>query len=197
LLENGVSKDETSLVLKCEDIEGLLPVHIALVVDASQSMFEPWKGETRAEVLERAVDEFIDSVKFVNGTSMHIVPFAGREIEGRVWKDWNFTAEDAKADFDEYDQLIGRTDFNTPMWEEPTGKHVLEIFKSKPATDRKVVVFLTDGAHENPNGNNPFEREKVIEDLQSRGIEFYSVTFDPDAFDSVNDLKDISQACFR
>lgn len=194
LLENGVSKDESSLVLKCEEIEGLLPVHIALVVDASQSMFESWKGETRADVLERAVDEFIDSVKFVNGTSMHIVPFAGNETEARVWGDWNFTAEDAKEDFLLYDRLNGRTDFNTPMFEEPSGKHVLEIFKSKPAFDRKVVVFLTDGAHDNPNGNNPFEREKIIEDLQSRGIEFYSVTFDPDGFDSVNDLKDISQA---
>ena len=54
LSENGVSKDLTSLILKCDEIDGELPIHIALVVDASTSMFDPWmNGETRADVLER------------------------------------------------------------------------------------------------------------------------------------------------
>jgi len=194
LLENGVSKDETSLVLKCEEIEGQLPVHIALVLDASSSMFEDWRGETRADALMRAGEEFIDSIKFVNGTSLHVVPFSGKTIENRVWGDWNYNTDDAKEDFNLYDMITGRTDFNAPLWKEPTGKHVLEIFKSRPPNDRKVVVFLTDGQHDNPNGNNNFEKEKVIEDLQSRGIEFYSVTFDPDGFGSANDLKLVSQS---
>ncbi|MER3328920.1 MAG: hypothetical protein RIF34_05020, partial [Candidatus Kapaibacterium sp.] len=140
LSENGISKDLTSLIMKCADIDGELPVHIALVVDASTSMFNPWRnGETRADVLKRAVGEFIDSVKFKNGTSMHIVPFAGNNIPPDVWKDWNFNAKDSKADFVFYRQLEGRTDFNVPIYKEPNGKHVLEIFKSRPINERKAV----------------------------------------------------------
>lgn len=195
LSENGVSKDATSLVLKCEEIDGELPIHIALVVDASQSMFNPWQnGETRADVLERAVAEFIDSVKFRNGTSVHIVPFSGNKIDASIWKDWNTTNPDAKADFDFYRQLVGRTDFNTPMFKDPNGRNVLEIFKSRPINDRKAVVFLTDGAHDNTNGNNPFEKDFIKEELQKRGIEFYSITFAADSPESVNDLKQISEA---
>ncbi len=195
LSENGISKDLTSLIMKCAEIDGELPVHIALVVDASVSMFNPWNnGETRADVLKRAVAEFIDSVKFGNGTSMHIVPFSGNSIPQDVWKDWNYNAKDTKADFAFYRQLEGRTDFNTPMYKEPNGKNVLEIFKSRPINERKAVVFLTDGAHENPNGNSPFERQFVTEELQKRGIEFHSITFAVDDPSSVTDLKLTSEA---
>lgn len=195
LSENGISKDLTSLIMKCADINGELPVHIALVVDASTSMFNPWRnGESRADVLERAVAEFIDSVKFRNGTSVHIVPFAGNNIPQNVWRDWNYTAADTKADFLYYRQLEGRTDFNVPMYKEPSGRHVLEIFKSRPINDRKAVVFLTDGEHDNTNNNNPFMKDLIIGDLQKRGIEFHSITFAADAFGSVNDLRQISQA---
>ncbi|MFA7325928.1 MAG: choice-of-anchor D domain-containing protein [Candidatus Kapaibacterium sp.] len=195
LSENGVSKDLTSLIMKCADIDGELPVHIAMVVDASASMFNVWNnGETRADVLKRAVAEFIDSVKFKNGTSMHIVPFSGNSIPPHVWKDWNYTAADAKADFAFYTQLEGRTDFNIPMYKEPNGRNVLEIFKSRPINDRKVVVFLTDGAHDNTNGNNPFKYELIIQELQKRGIEFHSITFAVDDQSSVSDLRRISQA---
>lgn len=195
LTENGVSKDATSLTLKCEEIAGELPIHIALVVDASSSMFNPWQnGETRADVLKRAVSEFIDSVKFKNGTSIHIVPFAGNKIDANVWKDWNTTNPEAKIDFDFYRELVGRTDFNTPIFKEPSGRNVLEIFKSRPINDRKAVVFLTDGAHDNTNGNNPFETDFIIEELQKRGIEFHAITFAPDDFESVNDLRLITQS---
>ncbi|TNE35222.1 choice-of-anchor D domain-containing protein, partial [bacterium] len=194
LSENGISKDITSLKLKCQEIKGELPIHIALVVDASTSMFLPWNGETRADILKRAVNEFIDSVKFVNGTSMHIVPFAGNKIDASVWKDWNYTAQDAKEDFKFYRELQGRTDFNTPMFKEPNGRNVLEIFKSRPINERKAVVFLTDGAHDNTNGNNPFMKDFIIEELQKRGIEFYSITFAADDYASVNDLQQISHA---
>lgn len=195
LSENGVSKDLTSLIMKCAEIDGELPIHIALVVDASTSMFNNWRnGESRADVLERAVAEFIDSVKFTNGTSVHIVPFAGNNIPQNVWRDWNYTAADAKADFDYYTQLDGRTDFNVPMYKEPNGRHVLEIFKSRPINDRKAVVFLTDGEHDNTNGNNPFQKDLIISELQSRGIEFHSITFAADAFGSINDLRQVSQA---
>jgi|GEM_PF-1509253 hypothetical protein len=195
LSENGVSKDLTSLIMKCAEIDGELPVHIALVVDASTSMFNNWRnGESRADVLERAVEEFIDSVKFTNGTSVHIVPFAGNNIPQNVWRDWNYTAADAKADFDYYTQLDGRTDFNVPMYKEPNGRHVLEIFKSRPINDRKAVVFLTDGEHDNTNGNNPFQKDLIISELQSRGIEFYAITFAADAFGSISDLDQIGQA---
>ncbi len=195
LTENGVSKDLTSLIMKCAEIDGELPIHIALVVDASTSMFNNWRnGESRADVLERAVAEFIDSVKFTNGTSVHIVPFAGNNIPQNVWRDWNYTAADAKADFDYYTQLDGRTDFNVPMYKEPNGRHVLEIFKSRPINDRKAVVFLTDGEHDNTNGNNPFQKDLIISELQSRGIEFHSITFAADAFGSINDLRQVSQA---
>lgn len=194
LSENGLSKDLTSLRMKCAEIKGELPVHIALVVDASTSMFDPWNGETRAAVLKRAVAEFIDSVKFKNGTSMHIVPFGGNSTPAFVWKDWNNTAIDAKADFAFYTQLDGRTDFNIPMYKEPNGRNVLEIFKSRPMNERKVVVFLTDGAHDNTNGNNPFKKDYVTDELQKRGIEFYSITFAVDDPSSVNDLKQTSEA---
>lgn len=195
LTENGISKDLTSLIMKCAEIDGELPIHIALVVDASTSMFDPWRnGESRADVLERAVAEFIDSVKFTNGTSVHIVPFSGNSIPANVWKDWNYTAADTKADFKFYTQLEGRTDFNVPMYKEPNGRNVLEIFKSRPINDRKAVVFLTDGEHDNTNGNNPFKKDIVIEELQKRGIEFHSITFAADAFGSVNDLRQVSQA---
>lgn len=195
LSENGISKDLTSLIMKCADINGELPVHIALVVDASSSMFEPWNnGETRADVLKRAVAEFIDSVKFKNGTSLHVVPFSGNAIPAHVWKDWNYTAQDAKADFDFYTQLEGRTDFNVPMYKEPSGKNVFEIFKSRPINDRKAVVFLTDGAHDNTNGNNPFNRKFIIEELQKKGIEFHSITFAVDDQSSVTDLRLTSEA---
>ena len=195
LSENGVSKDLTSLILKCDEIDGELPIHIALVVDASTSMFDPWmNGETRADVLERAVVEFIDSVRFKNGSSMHIVPFSGNTIPQNVWKDWNYTANDAKADFKFYTKLEGRTDFNVPMYKEPNGRNVLEIFKSRPVNDRKAVVFLTDGEHDNTNGNNPFKDDLIINDLQQRGIEFYSITFAIDANGSISQLRKISQA---
>lgn len=195
LSENGVSKDLTSLIMKCAEIDGELPIHIALVVDASTSMFNNWRnGESRADVLERAVAEFIDSVKFTNGTSVHIVPFAGNNIPQNVWKDWNYTAADTKEDFAFYTQLDGRTDFNVPMYKEPNGRHVLEIFKSRPINDRKAVVFLTDGEHDNTNGNNPFKKDLIVTELQSRGIEFHSITFAADAFGSVNDLRQTSQA---
>ena len=194
LSENGISKDLTSLRLKCAEISGELPIHIALVVDASASMFEPWNGETRAAVLKRAVAEFIDSVKFKNGSSVHIVPFGGNNTPANVWKDWNYNAIDAKSDFDFYTQLQGMTDFNIPMYKEPNGRNVLEIFKSRPINERKAVVFLTDGEHDNTNGNNPFKKDFIIDELQKRGIEFYSVTFAADGFGSVNDLNQISQA---
>ncbi len=195
LLENGVSKDATSLVLKCEEIDGALPVHIALVVDASDSMFDPWKGgETRADVLERAVGEFIDSVKFGNGSSLHIVPFSGSSIPPKVWRDWNYTAQDAKDDFTFYDRLTGSTNFNAPLWQESSGKNVNEIFKSRPPNERKVVVFLTDGEHQSSSTSTVFQRQRVIDDLQGQGIEFYSITFDPDETGSINDLRQISLA---
>lgn len=195
LKENGISQDEISLKLKCEEIAGDLPVHIALVVDASKSMFDDWRsGETRADVLERAVGEFIDSVRFKNGTSLHVIPFSGNKIDPSVWRDWTTTNAEAKAAFDYYRKLVGRTDFNTPMYKDENGRHVLEIFKSRPPTDRKVVVFLTDGAHDNPQGNNPFQRDLIIEELQKRGIEFYSITFAADEFGSINDLRQISEA---
>lgn len=194
LTENGISKDLTSLRLKCNEVTGDLPIHIALVVDASSSMFTPWNSETRADILKRAVNEFIDSVNFDNGSSMHIVPFAGNKIDENVWKDWNYTAADAKEDFKYYRELQGRTDFNTPMFKEPNGRNVLEIFKSRPVNERKAVVFLSDGAHDNTNGKNPFMTDYIIEELQKRGIEFYSITFAADDFSSVNDLLKISQA---
>lgn len=195
LKENGISKDDISLELKCAEIAGDLPVHIALVVDASQSMFNDWRnGETRADVLERAVGEFIDSVRFKNGTSLHVIPFSGNKIDPSVWRDWTTTNAEAKAAFDYYRKLVGRTDFNTPMYKDENGRHVLEIFKSRPPTDRKVVVFLTDGAHDNPQGNNPFQRDLIIDELQKRGIEFYSITFAADEFGSINDLRQISEA---
>lgn len=195
LKENGISKDLESLRLMCDEIKNGLPVHIALVVDASASMFNPWQGgETRADVLRRAVDEFIDSVKFENGSTLFVVPFAGKNTPGYIWKDWNTNAKDAKLAFTLYAELQGNTDFNTPLFKEPSGKNVLEIFKSRPANERKAVVFLSDGAHGNTNGNNPFMVDYIIQQFQERGIEFYGITFAADDYSSVPDLMRISQS---
>lgn len=172
--ENGKNiNDKVKLV--CDELEISMPVHVALTMDASISMFENYlDGRLLSDIAIRAGREFIDSMDFSNGSSISVIPFGGREFDLRWLKGWQFDKETAKKTLeDNYNRVGGATDFNNAFYFNNVWSAVSQL-KTKPAGERRVILFFTDGVHED---SRPFEFDLIAEIARENNIEVYIVVF--------------------
>lgn len=161
LRENGKSmklnEDLTeNLRLVCGNYDGYYPLQIAFLVDITESMDDPIESssfKTRFEITKELLGEFIDSLRFDDGTKSCIVPFTANVKNSDKIK-W----VDNKIDFNKQVEALelragARTDHNAPFGVD--GKNGFDIFghfNKLPNEYRRIIVFITDGEHSSDHG---------------------------------------------
>lgn len=186
--EDGVDMGAT-LELKCEKVDFYPPIAVYMCLDVSPSMDEeyiPGQGK-KIEWVQYAGNAFIDSVKLEDPSVMAINSFSGR-----IKENIDFTRDKQPLrDFVDMQVILyGATDFNAPFFGPPTGPPPLgaiAALKTQPDNLRKVIVFLTDGMHEDTKA---FDYQRVIDECKAALIQVYVI--------SINswidiDLDDIAQ----
>ncbi len=180
VLENGRNMQST-LELRCDEVDFVPPVSVVLVIDASPSMDEPGLGSSRKfDWVEIAARAFVDSINYTPRTAVAITSFAGDVVDwtGRVSGTSVF--KNNKADLHTYlDNLrtwAGRTLFN-PAFLKP-GLGAIDLLKSRPEDVRRVIVFLTDG-----QPDDDFDKyQQVIDQCLEARIQMYAITIDANMF---------------
>jgi len=161
LRENGKSmklnEDLTeNLRLVCGNYDGYYPLQIAFLVDITESMDVPMESsnfKTRFEITKELLGEFIDSLRFDEGTKSCIVPFTANVKNGDKIK-W----VDNRIDFNKQVEALAlrpgaRTDHNAPFGVDGTGGFdIFGHFNKLPNEYRRIIVFITDGEHSSDHG---------------------------------------------
>lgn len=170
VLEDGISRDATT-TLTCDKVDFFPPISVVLVVDVSPSMsYQTGNGETRLAWAKFAVSAFVDSVKFVPGTAVAILPFAGDVVEHSGFQE---SRQPLKDYFSQIVNIPGSTNFDPPFlapnWGAKSG--AVELLKTRPEEIRRVIIFLTDGVPE-----QEFHPEEVIDKCKEADVQVFTIS---------------------
>ncbi|MES2765920.1 MAG: choice-of-anchor D domain-containing protein [Bacteroidota bacterium] len=167
VFENETRIDPALVSTKCDEVKLDPEVSVILVMDRSLSMDMTYNGEAdRIEWLQYAGVTFIDNLNFAGRTTVAITKFGS--LSDLVI---NFTNDKQAL----RDSLLtikagGTTNYNLPFLHEFNG--VINLFKSRPAGVRKVVIFMTDG---DPDPNIYIKQQAIIDSLLQYNIQVFSV----------------------
>lgn len=177
LTENGVDKTP-GLQLKCDRVDWVPPLNAVLCIDASVSMYEEKAndGRIRVEWAREGSKAFVDSVQFDPPTDppskIAINQFGS--LIGRYAIDFQTTKPPLMTFLDDkLETVYGATNFNEPFLDPDWG--AINLLKEEDPNVRRIIIFLTDGKHEN---GKEFKYEEVIEKCQEEKIQVYCVVID-------------------
>lgn len=165
--ENGAQIPSNLLNVNCK----ISPMKVVLVLDKSTSMQDMGEGDTARKwdwVVEGAMS-FIKSFNFANGSEIALTVFASDS-----YLKCDFT-NDQKLLYDSIMTVTpyGKTNFNKAFFGPFVG--ALELLRNQPATFRRIIVFLTDGMHDDLEFG-PMMPDSISNSLVSNNIQLYAIT---------------------
>lgn len=163
--ENGVSMNP-SVTVNCIDTNINPAVSIVMVLDQSGSMNElDTAGIRRWDWVLKGAKAFLNTLQFGNGTKVAVVSFGNVSYIRSPFDDNRQALIDSISGI----YVSGATRYDPPFLDYNTG--AVELFKTQPPTQRRIIVFLTDG---NPNNQPP--TDSIIKACQGSNIQVYSIT---------------------
>jgi uncharacterized protein YegL len=164
--ENGIPIPRELYQLNC----GYPPISVVLVLDQSNSMNDMAGSETRWDWVVSGVKSFVNSIDLSDSISkVSIVGFGGR-----AYARCPFTGvkQELLDTLSNMSALNATTNFNEPFLDPTNG--AIELLKKRPSEYRRVIVFLTDGKHENMTAT--LRRDDIVERLREWNIQTYAIT---------------------
>jgi Mg-chelatase subunit ChlD len=163
--ENGVQIPQNLLQVDCK----ISPMKVVLVLDKSTSMQDTVNGIRKWDWVVKGAETFINDFQFTNGSAIALTTFGGQS--------------NLKADFTQNKQLLfdsiatifpyGKTNFNAAFMGPYVG--AIELLKDQPANFRRIIVFLTDGQHDDPESPSVLV-DSISNQLIGNNIQLYAIT---------------------
>lgn len=164
--ENGIQIDPKLLQLNCK----ISPMKVVLVFDKSTSMLDMVDTIRKWDWVVEGANSFINDFQYTNGSEIAITTFGGQS-----YFKLDFT-NDKKLLYDSIKSIIpyGKTNFNAAFLGPYTG--AIELLKNQPPNFRRIIVFLTDGQHDDPE-NPSVMIDSISHELINNNIQVYAITF--------------------
>lgn len=164
--ENGIQIARQLLQLDCK----ISPMKVVLVFDKSTSMLDMVDTIRKWDWVVEGANTFINEFQYTNGSEIAITTFGGQS-----YFKLGFTS-DKKLLYDSIKSIIpyGKTNFNAAFLGPYTG--AIELLKNQPPNFRRIIVFLTDGQHDDPE-NPSVMIDSISHELINNNIQVYAITF--------------------
>ena len=166
--ENGKIIPEKDVIVDCASDTAIL--NIVLVLDQSASMDSLVNGRRKWDWVKDGAKEFIDYVGGYDSVYVAIVAFAG---ESRIKCNFTNNPQELRDSLFKISSISSITNFNHAFLDPETG--ALELLKSRPVNQRRIVVFLSDGHHS--SHSEDLEVNKITETHLANNIQLFSITF--------------------
>ena len=175
-----LSCDAVSRILSGRNIELDKPVDLVLVLDESGSMSWPANGKSKMDMAKDTAIEIVDLASLYDMVRIGVVSFAAN-----AWIETDLTSSPTPCK-----AKIAK--INAPLCPKTSGggthgtcfgdglEKALVLFENSQSNSRKVILFMSDGMHNEPPDPEPYVRE-----CKNNGIVIYTVGFGPDADDKL------------
>jgi hypothetical protein len=165
VLENGQNMN-ASVSVQCSTAVNDPSVNAVLIIDISASMNEKMSnGRTKLEWVKNGARNFINSLIFNGTTQACIITFNGNSYTHIGWQN---TALPLLTAIDTIQDGIGATIYDNPLID-PRNSAVA-LLRNTPTWIRRLVVFLTDGAP-----NQPPQVNSIVNQLNQLRATLYSI----------------------
>ncbi len=176
--ENGVQIPPSQLEVWCN----ISPMKVVLVLDKSTSMQDIVDTVRKWDWVVEGATNFINNFQFANGSEIAITVFGGTSS-----LKCNFT-NDRQLLFDSLKTVTpyGKTNYNAAFmgpYENP-----VDLLKNQPAKFRRIVVFLTDGLHDDDQAG-PVLVDSISNQLVNNNIQTFAISL---LTEQNNDLSNIA-----
>lgn len=179
--DNGLTVPKELVEITCVSDA---PVSIVLVIDRSGSMQDEVDGEIKWRWAIDAAKEFIAAMDLGTESQIAITSFAGT---ANIICPFSRDKKELNDSLNLGINIFGNTNYNVAFLHDITG--AIALLKKAPAWHKRAIVFLTDGGHD-PQGGNPLQMDKIIQDMNNANIQLFSVTL---LSDKSNDLEYMSK----
>lgn len=167
-----------AITLSCPAPTGPVPMSVVLVVDRSGSMTAPLpNGEIPLDLIRIGSTAFLETLLFTPPTSVAITGFNER----------SFLVSDFRTSAPPLIQALqtliptGGTQYDPAFLDPITG--AVTLLKSRPASTRKVVIFITDG-----EPNTPPSTQAIIDAARQEGVAVYTITMGTPMTQTLQDI---------
>lgn len=163
--ENGVRIHPDSLKVWCN----ISPMKVVLVLDKSTSMQDMVDTLRRWDWVVEGAMNFINNMQYTNGSEVALVTFGSN---ARLLCD--FTSDKKRL----YDSLktispYGKTNYNAAFlgpYDSP-----IELLKTQPTNFRRIIVFLTDGMHDDDEAG-AVKTTEITNALLNANVQCFAIT---------------------
>ncbi len=176
--ENGVQIPPSMLNVWCN----ISPMKVVLVLDKSTSMQDMIDTVRKWDWVIEGATNFIDNFQFTNGSEIAITVFGG--------------TSSLKCDFTNNRQLLfdslmtvtpyGKTNYNAAFM--GPNENPVDLLRNQPAKFRRIVVFLTDGMHDDDQAG-PVLTDSISNQLVNNNIQIFAISL---LTEQNNDLSNIA-----
>lgn len=146
------------------------PIEYLLMIDNSGSMNDFIDGRRKMDWVILGANFFIDNLPMNNQSSIAIANF---NASPKLRCDFTDDKQALKDSLSKIGVVTAPTDFNNAFLEKPDGG--LELMKQRPIDKRRVIIFLTDGRHNDTRG--AFKTLEIIDELRTNNINCFTITF--------------------
>jgi len=179
--DNGLTVPKELVEISCYSDA---PVSIVIVIDRSGSMNDVVDGEIIWKWAIDAAKEFIAAIDLGSESQIAITSFAGT---ANIICPFTRSKKELNDSLNIGINIFGNTNYNVAFLHDVNG--AIALLKTTPAWHKRAIVFLTDGGHD-PQGGNPLQMDKIVQDMNNANIQLFSVTL---LSDKSNDLEYMSR----
>ena len=175
--ENGVQIPKSQLEVWCN----ISPMKVVLVLDKSTSMQDLIDTVRRWDWVVEGAMNFINNMQYTNGSEVALVTFGSNS---KLLCE--FTSDKKRL----YDSLktispYGKTNYNAAFmgpYESP-----IDMLASQPSNFRRIIVFLTDGKHDDDEAGSVRTNE-ITQLLVNNNIQTYAITLSSEPSVELNSI---------
>lgn len=183
--ENGVKVPKNQMEVWCN----ISPMKVVLVLDKSTSMQDMIDTLRRWDWVVQGAMSFINNMQYANGSEVALVTFGSNS---RLL--CNFTSDKKQL----YDSLktispYGKTNYNAAFmgpYDSP-----IEMLSKQPSNFRRIIVFLTDGLHDDDEAGSVRTNE-ITQLLLNNNIQTYAITLSADPSVELNSIASASGGAY-
>lgn len=164
--EEGILIPSSTYQVNCD----YAPFKIILILDQSTSMGDIVDGVRRWDWVMQSAINFINKLDLKNGSEIALETFGGESF----WR-CNFTSNKNEI-IDSLGKItpFGKTNFNVPFFGPKSS--AIDSIKKQPFGFRRIIVFLTDGAHNDQN-DPAMKTSEILAACKNNNTQFFAITF--------------------
>lgn len=175
--ENGVKIPKSQLEVWCN----ISPMKVVLVLDKSTSMQDMIDTLRRWDWVVEGAMNFINNMQYANGSEVSLVTFGSNS---KLLCDFT---NDKKRLYDSLRTIspYGKTNYNAAFmgpFENP-----IEMLSKQPSNFRRIIVFLTDGLHDDDEAG-AVRTNEITQLLVNNNIQCYAITLTADPSVELNSI---------